>query len=188
MTANRCLLLVGAIVVLTALHPAAQTQATRPRTKAGAGVAAPVDPTRLLSSPRSDLVSLIQGNALTSTNGQLPDALVRLRDARFGQILNSQVTDKLGLFEFKGVEPGTYIVEVVAVDQTILAASQLLSVNAGESVSAVVKLPFQVLPFAGILDSSDAALLAVSMQAATSTILSVAPVGDATCDLGQGSS
>jgi hypothetical protein len=84
---------------------------------------------------------VIQGNALSSTNGQLPNALVRLRDARFGKILGTQTTDRLGLFEFKGVEPGTYIVEMVSPDQTILAASQLISVNAGEAVSAVIKLP-----------------------------------------------
>jgi hypothetical protein len=188
MTANRFLPLVGAMVVLASALPAAQQAVRQPGTKAGAATASSVDPTRLLSSPRSDLVSLIQGNALDATNGQLANALVRLRDARFGQILNKQVTDKLGLFEFKRVEPGTYIVEMVAADETILAASQLLNVNAGEAVSTVVKLPFQVSPFAGVLDHSNASLLGVSTQAATSTILVVAPVGDATCDLGQGSS
>ena len=39
-------------------------------------------------------------------------------------------------------------------DQTIIAASQMLNVNAGEAVSAVVKLPFRIPPFAGLMGSS----------------------------------
>lgn len=39
----------------------------------------------------------------------------------------------------------------MANDQTVLAASQLLNVNAGEAVSAVVKVPFRIPPFAGLL-------------------------------------
>jgi hypothetical protein len=169
------------------LHLSAEQQAAGlSQSKTGVGVVARAGGTHVLAT-RTDLVSVIQGNALSSTNGQLANALVRLRDARFGKILGSQVTDRLGLFEFKGVEPGTYIVEMVGDDQTILAASQLLSVNAGEAVSAVVKLPFRVPPFANLLGNSNTSVLALTTHAATSTILAVAPVGDATCDLGQGS-
>jgi hypothetical protein len=188
MTANRRLTLVGALMVLMSLPLSAQQQTGLPQSQVNVGVVTRAGGAPALASTRSDLVSVIQGNALSSTNGQLPNALVRLRDARFGKILGAQTTDRLGLFEFKGVEPGTYIVELVSSDQTILAASQLLSVNAGEAVSAVVKLPFKVSPFAGLLANSNGSLLALTSQALTSTILSVAPVGDATCDLGQGSS
>ena len=84
----------------------------------------------------------------------MSNVVVRLRDARFGRIVDTQVTDKSGLFEFKAIDPGSYIVEIVANDQSILAASQLLNVNAGEAVSAVVKLPFRIPPFAGVLGSA----------------------------------
>src|SRR4051794_22807239 len=48
--------------------------------------------------------STIQGNALDSTNGQMSGVVVRLRDARFGRIVDTQLTDKAGLFAFRGVE------------------------------------------------------------------------------------
>jgi uncharacterized protein (DUF2141 family) len=126
---------------------------------------------------KSDSLTMIQGNALNSTNGSLTDAIVRLRDARFGRIVGTQITDKSGLFEFKAVDPGTYIVEVItAQDQTVLAASQLLNINAGEAVSAVVKLPFRVPPFAGILGSTSMpSATAVASQAAASSITAMVP-------------
>jgi hypothetical protein len=189
MTVNRCLTLAGILIVAASGHPTAQQQSSSlSQPKTVVGVIASAGGTRLLSSKRNDLAGLIQGNALDSTNGQLPHALVRLRDARFGQILDNQVTDKLGMFEFKSIEPGTYIVELVNNEQTTLAASQLLSVNVGEVVSAVVKLPVRAEQFAALLGTSRRALLALSTEAATSAILSVTPVGDATCDLGQGPS
>ena len=126
----------------------------------------------------TDLTS-IQGNALSSTNGPLNDIGVRLRDARFGRIVDTQLTDKSGLFVFKAIDPGSYIVEVMANDQTVLAASQLLNVNAGEAVSAVVKLPFRLPPFGGGLvgSSSTPSATAISAQAAASGIVAVTPTG-----------
>ena len=118
----------------------------------------------------------IQGNALDSANAQLSNAIVRLRDARFGRIVDTQRTDRAGLFAFHGVEPGTYIVEIVANDDTILAASQLLTVNAGDAVSAIVKLPFRIPPFAGVIGSTSTSSAAViATQAAASSIVAVVP-------------
>ena len=124
-----------------------------------------------------DLTS-IQGNALNSTNGPLNDVGVRLRDARFGRIVDTQLTDKSGLFVFKGIDPGSYIVEVMANDETVLAASQLLNVNAGEAVSAIVKLPFRLPPFAGgglAGSASTPSATAIAAQAAASSIVAVTP-------------
>ena len=131
-----------------------------------------------ISRVKSDAFTTIQGNALNSTNGAMRDATVRLRDARFGRIVDTQLTDKSGLFAFKAIDPGTYIVEVMGNDQSaVLAASQLLNVNAGEAVSAVVKLPFRIPPFAGGLVSNTGtpSATAVAAQAAASSIVSVVP-------------
>ena len=117
----------------------------------------------------SDLTS-IQGNALSSTNGPLSNVDVRLRDARFGRIVDMQQTDKSGLFAFNAIDPGSYIVEVMANDQSVLAASQLLNVSAGEAVSAIVKLPFGL---AGSSITPSATVIAA--QAAAFSIIAVAP-------------
>src|SRR5258708_4266018 len=76
--------------------------------------------TASVSRVRSNTLTTIQGNALSSTNGAMNDTLVRLRDARFGRIVDTQLTGKSGLFAFKAVDPGTYIVEMIANDESVL--------------------------------------------------------------------
>src|SRR3954470_7262238 len=124
-------------------------------TVARSGAAAPTTIVKArVPKLRADSLITIQGNALNSTSGALNDAVVRLRDARFGRIVDTQLTDKSGLFAFKSVDPGTYIVEVINNNVAVLAASELLNVNAGESVLAVVQLPLK-LPLAGAIGSAD---------------------------------
>ena len=165
-----------ALTVAATLSVTAQNQAiaTTPRSMASA-----TTPVRkaAVSRLKTDAFTTIQGNALTSTNGPLNDMTVRLRDARFGRIVGSQTTDKSGLFEFKSIDPGTYIVEVMANDQSaVLAASQLLNLNSGEAVSAVVKLPFRIPPFAGIMGSTSMpSAAAVAAEAAASGVASIVP-------------
>jgi len=119
-------------------------------------------------------LSTIQGNALDSANVRMSNAKIRLRDARFGRIVDKQTTDKSGIFTFSKVEPGTYIVELMSDDQSILAASELLNVNSGDLVSAIIKLPFRVPPPAlGGTAKSTAWIIAT--QALASSIVAVVP-------------
>lgn len=131
--------------------------------------------------PRANL-STIQGNALNSSNGPLPNAVVRLRDARFGGIVGQQTSDRSGLFAFSSVDPGNYVVEIVGQDKSILAASQILNVNAGESASAIVKLPFQLSPLAALVSHTVQSALAVTAAAASSAVLSAVVTTDASGD------
>lgn len=155
--------LIGTLFVAGALQAAAQTQFVVPK---------------LLPGTRSDVFSTIQGNALTSTNGQLGNAMVRLRDVRFGRVVDSQLTDKTGAFVFKSVDPGSYIVEVMSTDRAVMAASQILNVNAGQAMSAVVKLPFRIPAFAGVLGNTTPSATAVTSEAAASGVLAAATVGE----------
>jgi uncharacterized protein (DUF2141 family) len=128
--------------------------------------------------PRSKGVGLgtIQGNALDSTNRKMVDARMRLRDARFGQIVGTQLTDKSGIFTFQKLEPGSYIVEMMADDQSILAASDLLNVDGGQVVSAIVKLPFRVPPAAGLAGgTARSTAWIIATQAIASSIAAVVP-------------
>lgn len=129
---------------------------------------------RVLPGTRAGVLATIQGNALDSTNGALVTTMVRLRDARLGGIVDSQLTDSSGLFVFKGVDPGSYIVEIIGNDQSILAASQMLNVSAGDTISAVVKLPFRISPFAGVFGDSTASAILVIAAAASAGVLSAA--------------
>ena len=125
----------------------------------------------VLPGTSASVFTTIQGNALNSANGSLPNSIVRLRDARLGQIVDTQMTDQSGLFAFHAVDPGSYVVEIVGNDQTVLAASQVLNVDAGQAISAVVKLPFHIPPFAGLLGHSAPQAVTVMSAAAASGVL-----------------
>jgi hypothetical protein len=163
--------IVAALLATAAWQVAAQSQIpVTPATSARVGASTSG---RLLPGTKASQLSTIQGNALNATNGTLPDSLVRLRDARFGRIVDTQSTDKAGLFAFKVLDPGSYIVEIVnPSDSAVLAASQLINVNIGEAVSAVVKLPFRVAPYGGVLGTTAPQAVAVTTSAASSGILS----------------
>jgi hypothetical protein len=180
---------VGWLLAAT-LHVAAQQPqppqqpkgAAVPRSTVARATQARIDPPKLLPGTRPDVFSAIQGNALTPTNDALPNASVRLRDARVGQIIGMQTTDQSGLFGFPTVDPGSYIVEIMGQDQnSVLAASQVLNVGPGEAVSTVVKLPFNSPPFVRILGNSTPSAAAVTTQAASAGILATEAPGTETC-------
>jgi hypothetical protein len=123
--------------------------------------------------------SEIQGSARTSTDMPMVGATVRLRDARRGHIVASAVTDKTGAYAFQSLDPGTYIVELLGPDQTVITASQLINVNAGETVAAAVKLPFKIPPFGGVLGHSAASAAVIAATAAASGLLATAVSGNA---------
>ncbi len=133
--------------------------------------------TSVLPGTRASAFATIQGNALSSTNGVLPSAIVRLRDARLGRIVDSQATDRAGLFAFRNIDPGTYVVELISEDRSVLAASQLLAVNGGEALSAVVKLPFRIPPVAGLLGNTLPSATAVTSAAASAGVLATQVTG-----------
>lgn len=153
------------------IAPSSARIAGTPRTTIG-GVRV-IDPRGLPGTPERAF-STIKGNALDSKGSPLPNTTVRLRDARSGQIVQAQVTDNSGIFAFRGIDPGSYVVEIMGNDQTILAASQLLNINAGDALSAVVKLPFRIPPFAGFLGHTASSATVVAGAAASAEVLAAA--------------
>ncbi len=132
-----------------------------------------------VSSIAPDTVGGIQGNALTSTNSQAAGKVVRLRDAQSGRVVAAQATDNTGAFSFASVDPGNYIVEVVGENGSVLGASSIVTLHAGEIVTTAIKLP--LLTAGGILGSTAAMATAVAAGAAAAGVLAVQTVGDPTC-------
>ncbi len=145
----------------------------------------------LLPGTRGGVLASIQGNAVNSTNGSMANTIVRLRDARWGHIVDSVMTDKQGLFVFKSLDPGSYVVEVMSpANNAVLASSPVLNVSTGEAVSALVKLPFRIPAFAGLIGNASqttasavsTAAQAVTAAAAASNTVAQTIVGQpATC-------
>jgi hypothetical protein len=148
-------------------------------TAAGAPVAAATSTAspRLLPGTRRDVFTTINGNALSANNARIAGAVVRLRNARVGGISGRTVTDRSGLFTFQGIEPGTYIVELLDAQETVVAASQLLDVGAGEVATTVVKLPFGPAPLGGLLGHTVSSAAAIASAAAASGVLAAAVTG-----------
>ncbi len=68
---------------------------------------------------------------------------IRLRDVRFGRIVATQVT-KNGKFAFSNAEPGSYVLEMLGDDQSVIAVSPLVYVNGGD------KLSVDIVPGSGL--------------------------------------
>ena len=134
-------------------------------------------PGRILAGTRTSTFATIQGNALNGANGPLADANVRLRDARFGRVSSSQLTDKAGLFAFGAVEPGSYVVELIDRSNVVLATSELLTVGAGDTASAIVKLPSRIQTFGTLFSHGIQQALAVTAAAAAAGVLAQSATG-----------
>jgi hypothetical protein len=120
--------------------------------------------------------TMVQGHALSAANAPLRRMHVRLRDVRLGRIVDEAVTDDEGFFRFAGVDPGSYIIELIGNDKTVLAASQLVTPNAGDEVSVIVKLPLRTV--AGtLLNRATPALVAVAAAAAGAGLLASTVTG-----------
>jgi hypothetical protein len=132
---------------------------------------------RVLPGTRESAFSTIKGNAIDSTGKALPHSMVRLRDASFGRVVDKQITDTTGLFAFRTVDPGPYVVELLGIDEKVLAASDLLNVGAGEAVSVVVQLPIGTSPFSAFLGHADPHAGAVMAAAGDSGVLATKVTG-----------
>jgi hypothetical protein len=114
-------------------------------------------------------------------NRPLPERLVRLRNARTGRVLTSQLTDERGAFSFPELDPGSYVVELIGERSEVLAASALLYVNAGELKLGVVRLPVRGgLP--AWLSNATSTAAAIAASAASTGVLGVASTNDVSPD------
>jgi hypothetical protein len=78
-----------------------------------------------------------------------------------------------GLFTFRSVDPGSYIIELVDDNDRVLPASDLLNIDAGQSMTAVVKLPYRAGVLEGLFGPSVASALTVISAGAAAGVLTV---------------
>jgi len=119
----------------------------------------------------------ISGDVRTGDKDPASRRTVQLRDAQSGRVVATNATDKAGAFTFGGVQPGSYIVEVLGANQSVLAASSVLTVQAGQTLSVVLGLPIA----GGILGGTAGMAAMVAAGAAAAGVLAVQKTGDPTC-------
>lgn len=174
------LIALAAVAIDTSLgaQQATPKSVPEPRPVASGGATPANAVPRLLPGAKAGILSSIQGSALNSTNGAMPDTLMRLRNARLGRIVGTTITDKSGLFTFSGVEPGSYVVEMMGpANDAVVAATPIIDVGAGQSASTVLKLPFRIPPFGGVLGHTVPSAIAVSSAAAAAGVLAGSVAG-----------
>ena len=93
------------------------------------------------AEPPDTAFSTIRGTATDTADLPLPNAMVRLRDARLGRILDARTTDKTGAFSFSKIDPGSYVVELVGRANAVVAVTPIVSLNAGDTAIVTVRLP-----------------------------------------------
>ena len=122
---------------------------------------------KLLPGTKPGILSTIAGKAVSATNAPVGSTLVRLRDVRFGRVVATTITDRAGQFEFKGIDTGSYIVELMSQSgDLVLASSSILYVGSGEILSTLLKMPFSSPALGALLgDSASSALTAVTTAA-----------------------
>jgi hypothetical protein len=129
-----------------------------------------------LQVPRVGLSS-IPGTAVNWTNTPLVNAPLRLRDARYGRIVGSAVSDRFGAFEFRGLQPGSYVVELMnASMEVVLATSPIVNLGTGDTVATLVKLPYKQSPLSGLGGLSTA--LVIGAAAAAAGVLATTVAGE----------
>jgi hypothetical protein len=168
---TRFLMAIGVLATLSVISVPAQ--------QPGAATAGQGLPAGVLPGTKLSAFTTIQGSALSATGAALAYRDLRLRDARVGRLVRSLRTDEYGLFAFRIVDPGSYIVELLdREDKAVLAASPLLHLNAGEVGSAVVREPMPLESIELFVGFADARASAVTSVAGANGILSTQVTGD----------
>jgi len=142
---------------------------------------------KLLPGTKTGVLSSVSVYATNATSQPMGNTLVRLRDVRFGRIVDTTITDKLGQFEFKGVDTGSYIAELMSpVGDAVLASSSIMYVGSGELLTTLLKMPFSTPALAGLLGNTAPSALsamtsaaqAVAAAAGRSNTPAIAPSGE----------
>ncbi|MSO45409.1 MAG: carboxypeptidase regulatory-like domain-containing protein [Acidobacteria bacterium] len=101
------------------------------------------------------------------------NAAVRLRNLQTGKVAGSMTSSTAGTFTLQEVNPGTYVAELVGGVGKVVAASQMVPVAAGQSVSAFISLPAMLASLGGTIAANAAVATIIIAAAAAAGVLAV---------------
>lgn len=102
------------------------------------------------------------GAVWTRGNEPVPDVPVRLRNVITARIERTARADSMGRFEFRDLEGGQFLVEVVDENAKVLAVGHPLSLAPGETVATFVRLGTRVPWFSGFFGNAAAAAVSTA--------------------------
>ena len=116
----------------------------------------------------------VAGTARTSAGRTVANTSVRLRDLTTNQITGTTTSNAEGQFSFVGLQPGTYVVEVVNAAGDVIGTSSALTVAAGAAMAGVTVTTAAAVATAAAAGLSTAAIVGiVAAGAAITTVIVV---------------
>lgn len=88
--------------------------------------------------PASRQQGTINGMAQGANKQPLPNYSVRVRNVASGQVAGTTTSNAAGNFSFAGLEPGSYVIEIVDAAGKVVGLSPSIAVAAGSTVSVTV--------------------------------------------------
>ncbi len=130
----------------------------------------------LAAAGRQQGLGSINGTAVGGGNQPLAKYTVRVRNVTTGQIAGTNTTSATGTFSFTGLNPGTYVVEIVNSAGQLIGVTTSISVTAGTMVISGVVVTATAATAAGLAGAAAAGGLS-SFFSSTAGILLIAGAG-----------
>ena len=105
---------------------------------------------------------VVRGVVWAGDNSPVPNAKVRLRNIETGRVISASETSASGQFVFGNVAKGSYLVELVSDNGKVLAVGPTFRIEAGQTISTVVRLPTRRSWYAGMFSNAAAAVIAAA--------------------------
>ncbi len=117
----------------------------------------------------------LNGVAQTANRVMLPNHIVQVRDVVSGRIVSSTTSSQSGAFSFTGLQPGSYVVEVIDAAGKVMGLSAPVPVSAGVAAQVTV-----TLPASGAMAAGGGGLLGLGKAASIAAIAATAGLAAAT--------
>jgi hypothetical protein len=92
----------------------------------------------VLAAGQPQRTGVVEGTAQSPAGDTLPNFTVQLRNIQTGQLAGSTSSNAAGAFSFSGLDPASYVVEIVNQKGAIVGTSSAVAVSAGMTVSVSV--------------------------------------------------
>jgi hypothetical protein len=113
----------------------------------------------------------IVGSAWKGDNTPFAHAKLRLRSVVSGKIQATKLADETGRFAFDNLGAGSYFIELISDNGTVLAFGHTLTLAPGDIVATLIRMGTKVPWFTGFFTSAAAAITSAAASTGVTAIL-----------------
>jgi len=119
----------------------------------------------------------ISGVARSASSEPLANTVIRLRNVETGQLSGTTTTGAAGQFSFTGLNPGTYVVEVLDDDRRVVGTSAAIVLSPGAMVASGLVIQASALGAAAATAATGGAFLTSTLGMVTLAAIAAGVVG-----------